>query len=64
MEKLIKNQDALISILNQRVQLAHAQNLELEGFLQKRSDFNVYINVVFFLAGAVLTGIIASNVNK
>jgi hypothetical protein len=64
MEKLIKNQDELINVLNQRVQLTHAQNLELEGFLQKRSDFNVYVNVAFFLAGAFLTGIIASNVNK
>lgn len=64
MEKLIKNQDELISVLNQRVQLAHAQNLELEGFLQKRSDFNVYMNVAFFLAGAFLTGLIASNVGK
>lgn len=64
MEKLIKNQDELISVLNQRVQLAHAQNLELENFLQKRSDFNVYTNVAFFLAGAFLTGLIASNVGK
>lgn len=64
MEKLVKNQDQQIDILNQRLTLAQQQNLHLEQFVQNRSDTNVYINLAFFVGGALITAFIASNVNR
>lgn len=61
----IKNkQNELIDILNQRVKLAQDQNMKLEQYIQERQNMNWYINIGFFIAGALLTGYIASNVNK
>lgn len=64
MQKLMVNQDQQIDVLNQRLTLAQQQNLHIEQFLQSRNDTNVYINIAFFLGGALITAFIASNVNK
>lgn len=64
MEKLIAQQDVLIGIQNQRVELYQTQVMKLEEFFQYRKDKEWYINIGFFLGGAVLTAVIATNVNR
>lgn len=64
LESLVKNQDQQIDILNQRVKLAQEQNLNLEKFLQNRIDTNLYVNIAFFIGGALITAFISANVNK
>lgn len=64
MEKIVKKQDDLINVLNQRIDLAHSQNLHLEQLFQDRKNTEWYINIGFFVGGVVLTAFIAANVNK
>lgn len=64
LDRLVKKQDELITNLSERVDLTMKQNANLFNELQSRSNHEWYINVAFFLGGALITAYIASNVNK
>jgi hypothetical protein len=55
-----KKQNELIVILNER-------NLNLAkqvSIVEDTSKFNIYVNIGFFILGSLVTGYIASNVNR
>lgn len=64
LDKLVKKQDELIDNLNQRVDLTTKQNSNLFNELQSRSNQEWYVNIAFFIGGALITAYIAANVNK
>ena len=64
LEKISAQQDVLIGIQNQRIELYQSQVMKLEEFFQYRKDREWYVNIGFFLGGAVLTAVIATNVNR
>jgi hypothetical protein len=58
--KINKKQNELITILDER-NLNLAKQVSLS---QEDSKFNVYVNIGFFVLGSLVTGYIASNVNR
>ena len=59
MENLVKKQDEIIDVLNQRVTNQYQQNQILNDQLQLREKESFTQKAIFFVLGAVVTGLIA-----
>lgn len=57
-----KTQLEQIDILSQRLKISQEQNQALEKFFYDRKDKEWYVNIGFFIGGALITAFIASNV--
>lgn len=57
-----KTQLEQIDILSQRLKISQEQNQALEKFFYERKDKEWYVNIAFFIGGALITAFIASNV--
>lgn len=62
MEKFVEGQSEMVNVLQQRVDLAQKQNLYLAERVQDLKSDSFWEKTIYFALGAVLTGVIATNV--
>jgi len=58
--KINKKQDELVNILNDRT----INLMKQVSLAEENGKFNTYVNIGFFVLGSLITGYIASNVNR
>ena len=62
--KIMKEQDELYNTMELRLQNAHKHNIYLSKELEKQKKNDFWMKTFYFSLGAVLTGVIASNVSR